>query len=582
MRSIFTSRRFGALPFLGAPLLISGAAQAQFVFSTDYTGVSISIPDSFGAIPITEGDLLTPALGALALGPLPTPGIDISGGATGLGLALHAGCVGHPPVTPCGVELDAVSYGVDRRADGGLGFGPGEIWFSTHAFATGFPSFPPDLSTEAPCFDSAADLMASVLPMPPGPHPPFAAFCGNTGVVDGDGLTGVCPSVYPGTGLLEPSFPFLPPLGDNLDAVNIDGPPVPGGTGFPATGVYFSLDGVIAHPYTGVPSTGSALAHGFFGADILHSAAPGGPPVLWAAAPTLGLNIAGALDDLDARALWETGTGVFEPSLFPYDWMGGTTDMVLFSVRAGSPVIGLPDSIFGLPIEEGDILTTPLAGGFSPFPGIFIAAENLGLVTMRTFGGPADDLNALDLLSGPLTDCNGNGVEDMIDINTFVSSDVNGNFVPDECEIIGGPLCYCPAAVAPCANPYLPGGCRNSTGVGAILGASGSGSVGLDNLVLTATQLPLNKPGLFFGGTVPGGPFPFGDGLRCVTGMLKRFTPVLNSGGSGTLVGGPGLATANGVLAGQTWDFQAWYRDPAGPCGSGFNTSNAYSVLFTL
>ncbi|MEZ5975726.1 MAG: hypothetical protein R3E96_13060 [Planctomycetota bacterium] len=50
--------------------------------------------------------------------------------------------------------------------------------------------------------------------------------------------------------------------------------------------------------------------------------------------------------------------------------------MLLFSVRRGSWVIGQPDSIFGIPIEEGDILTTPLPtamGGVSPFPGIFIA-----------------------------------------------------------------------------------------------------------------------------------------------------------------------------------------------------------------
>ncbi|MCF6329546.1 MAG: hypothetical protein L3J02_07095, partial [Henriciella sp.] len=54
----------------------------------------------------------------------------------------------------------------------------------------------------------------------------------------------------------------------------------------------------------------------------------------------------------------------------------GDTDMVLFSVRRGSPVVGMPDSIFGIPIADGDILTTPLPtsmGGVSPFPGIFCA-----------------------------------------------------------------------------------------------------------------------------------------------------------------------------------------------------------------
>ena len=35
------------------------------------------------------------------------------------------------------------------------------------------------------------------------------------------------------------------------------------------------------------------------------------------------------------------------------------------------------------------------------------------------------------------------------------------------------------------------------------------------------------------------------------------------------------------IVAGETWNFQAWYRDPQGPCGGFFNLSNAVSVTFT-
>ena len=35
-----------------------------------------------------------------------------------------------------------------------------------------------------------------------------------------------------------------------------------------------------------------------------------------------------------------------------------------------------------------------------------------------------------------------------------------------------------------------------------------------------------------------------------------------------------------GIVAGATVHFQGWYRDPAGPCGSGFNLTNGYSVVF--
>lgn len=571
-----------ALSILAGSALLSGAAQAQYVFSVDFQSGSLSAPDSFGAVPITEGDLLTPAGGVPLLGPLPAPGIDVSGGLAGLGMALHAGCVGHTAYSPCGVELDAVSYGVDKQALPNVGFTPGEILFSVDSWAKGFPNPPaPDVTSEAGCMDSAADLFSSVNPMPPAPVPPFAAVPGNVATVDGDGMPSACGIVYPGVGLREPTFPAVPQVGDNLDAINIDGPVPPGGFGFPATGVYFSMDGVVTHPFSGITATGSAIAHGFFGGDILYSATPGGPPVVWAPAPMLGLNLAGALDDLDALAIWENGNGTFDPSTAIFDWIGGAHDMVLFSVRAGSPVIGMPDSVLGIPIEPGDILTTPVAGGFSPFPGIVVAAENLGLLTHRTHGLPGDDLVALDLISNPLVDCNGNGIDDMIDILSTTSTDINGNFVPDECEIIGGPTCFCPGPVAPCANPYLTGGCENSTAVGAILGGSGSGSVSLDNLVLTATQLPTFKPGIFFGGTTLIGPFPFGDGLRCTGGNIVRYSTVLNSGATGTMSIGPGLATSFGIPAFATHHFQCWYRDPAGPCLTGFNTSNAFSVTFT-
>jgi len=561
---------------------LTGLAQAQYVFSVDFQSGSLSVPDGFGAVPITEGDLLTAVTGLPALGPLPAPGIDVSGGATGLGLALHATCVGHPPYTPCGVELDAVSFGKDTMVPPNFPIDPGDIWFSVDAYAASFPQAPtPDITTEGPCSDLAADVLASTSFMPPAPLPPFAAAPGHAAVVDGDGLASACGTVYPGVGLLEPTFAAVPQGGDNLDALNIDGPPVAGGSGFPSTGVYFSLDGVVVHPFSGIAGTGSAAAHGFAGSDILHSAAPGGPPALWAPGPALGLDIAGGLDDLDALVINENGTGAYEPSTTPYDWVGGGTDMVLFSVRAGSPVIGMPDSIFGAAIEPGDILIPPVAGGLSPFPGIFVAAENLGLATARSFGLPGDDLNALDWLQAPLTDCNGNGVDDSIDIVTGFSTDINSNGVPDECEIIGGPVCFCPAVDAPCGNDYLPGGCENSTSVGAILSGSGSGSVGLDNLVLTTTQLPINKPGLYFSGTILIGPFPFGDGLRCVGGNILRYGPVLNSGLTGTMVLGPGIATGYGLAVGDTHNFQCWYRDPMGPCLNGFNTSNAFSVTFT-
>jgi hypothetical protein len=568
---------------------LAAAASAQVSFSIDWHSPTVGMAATCTGIPITEGDILVPVGFAPAIGPLPAPCIGISGGMPGLSLIGHAPCVGHPGGTPCRVEVDALSYGRDQP------LGPNtvameEYLFSTDEFAVGGipPILPPDLVSEAPVGDASADVWRQGAPLPPGPVPPFAGLVGHTGLIDGDGMPSGSSAVYPGTGLLEPNFPGFPNMGDNLDAFDMDqaftGPPI-----FPATGVYFSLDAAFPDPITGTPNEGTALFHGFTGGDVLLAPAPGLAPVVWAPAMALGLNLVNFQeDDLDALAIWENGSGAFEPSQQPYDWLGGASDMVLFSVRRGSPVIGMPDSIFGIPITEGDILTTPLPtfmGGVSPFPGIFCAAENLGL-TARVAGTLFnDDLNALDTVKTNTTiiDCNGNGVADAIDIFTGTSSDINSNGIPDDCEVVGSPNCFCDStAPAPCGNFYPTAGCRNSTGIGASLTVSGTSSVTLDDLVLSASGMPPSVPGIFFGGTAIVGPLPFGDGLRCAGGSITRFTTPALTSPTGTLSVGPGMAGTFGIAVGDFWNFQAWFRDPMGPCSNGFNTTNAHSATFTM
>ena len=56
----------------------------------------------------------------------------------------------------------------------------------------------------------------------------------------------------------------------------------------------------------------------------------------------------------------ENGIPGYQPSEQPFDWLpgspGGQRDLVLFSVRRGSAVLGQLDSRFNLPIGEGDVL----------------------------------------------------------------------------------------------------------------------------------------------------------------------------------------------------------------------------------
>ncbi|MCP3916961.1 MAG: hypothetical protein GY711_15540 [bacterium] len=166
-----------------------------------------------------------------------------------------------------------------------------------------------------------------------------------------------------------------------------------------------------------------------------------------------------------------------------------------------------------------------------------------------------------------------------------------------------GPAGYVPLcdgeSLCPCGNNAPSGsgaGCTNSTGLGALLRATGSTSLSVDDLVLTTRQLPQSQFGLVFMGPGLVTPTLFGDGLRCVAPSggqpgqngLWRFPPQ-STGSSGTLALGPGVAYftngnfgSNGHLAaGESWSFQCWYRDSAGPCGMSYNLSNAMRVTFT-
>ena len=144
---------------------------------------------------------------------------------------------------------------------------------------------------------------------------------------------------------------------------------------------------------------------------------------------------------------------------------------------------------------------------------------------------------------------------------------------------------YCQGIGCPCGNDDALAGCANSTGSGAKLSTVGTASVLHDSLELFAGPIPSGKSGLFFMGSLPAQQ-PFGDGQRCVAGELYRFAVRVSNG---TIHLGPGLVQLSrarlprgGVIrVGATWYLQAWYQDLAGPCGSGFNLSDAVEVLFT-
>jgi len=558
-----TIRAFARAPSLGAALCsLAGLAQAQLQFSIDYRGMSIALPATGSGVCITEGDILAPATPGFAPGwGLPPPFIVASGGfgppGPGLGLPMHPGCTCHPPAMVCGIEIDALSHGFDYEVTPGP-LPAGTYVFSVDACAVGIAASPlaPNVASEAPSMDTAGDVFQA-LGLPPGPVPP-GPVAGHTGIVDGNGMPSGSGYTYVEAGLFEPTFPGPGPTGDNIDAIDFDAPAGPPW--------YWSADAAFPNPCTGAPNTGSAIANGGFPpAAVMITAAPGGPFAMFAPPPALGLDMFGpGTDDIDGIALSENGSGVFEPSMMPYDWLPiAGPDMLLFTVRPGSAVIGMPDSIFCLPIEAGDILTTPLAGGCSPFPGIFVAAEALGLTTARG-GGPMSNVDALDTRFPPQTGtayCFGDG---------------------------SGLPC-------PCGNIGAPGNGCASTAVatGANLVGTGLASVAADSVTLSGSGMPPGRLSLFFQGTTRlGGGFGVisNDGRNCAggAGAIRLGTMTTTAGGTSFYPNGalghlP--VSVRGAIpgGGGTRHYTIWYRDGPSICTapSAVNFSNGFSIVWT-
>jgi hypothetical protein len=408
--------------------------------------------------------------------------------------------------------------------------------------------------------------------------------------------------------LQEPNAPSPGPVNDgsNADALDLYAFDQPSnGEVNPSNPAFFSLDGNIFDPLENIPGSNSAAANGQFSSgDIMMSTGPGSAPVVYARSTDLGLDIdpfADFKDDIDALVIWDNGDGEYQPSLEPYQWMEEGHDMILFSVRRGSPIIGRSDSIFGLPISEGDLLVPPVSSGANfvggGTPGIFVSAEAMGLNSGRGTG-ESDDLNSADTTGGAMYDCNHNGIDDAVDIST-TSDDFNQNGIPDECEEFvefcsgqtfgGGLLSHCPCGNEAASSNDITG-CANSSGLpsmyfGAGLTASGSASVSVSppTFTLEGRSLVVGQPGLYFQGNNAvnnGVGNSFGDGLRCAGGNVIRLQ-VRMASSSGVSQTTADLIAKGGVIAGDIKYYQLWYRDPVHSlCGSGFNLTNAVKVIF--
>ncbi len=141
----------------------------------------------------------------------------------------------------------------------------------------------------------------------------------------------------------------------------------------------------------------------------------------------------------------------------------------------------------------------------------------------------------------------------------------------------GTAYCFGDAA-CPCGNLGSSNtGCLTSSASGGQLAGSGVASVFNDTVVLEVAGAPASVPGVYFSGINATGGALFGDGKLCVSGPIKRLGVVFTDG-SGQAQTPFSVSGTEGLSAGDLRHYQYWFRDVPGPCGSGFNTTNAYSI----
>ena len=130
----------------------------------------------------------------------------------------------------------------------------------------------------------------------------------------------------------------------------------------------------------------------------------------------------------------------------------------------------------------------------------------------------------------------------------------------------------------------------NSTGVPAEIRATGSAVTVVNSLSVTADQLPLNASCYFLTSQTQGfTPNPGGSqGNLCLDGAIGRYVgpgQIMNSGSAGAVTLDLDLTmtpTPTGLVsiqAGETWNFQGWYRDSIGGSATS-NFTDGVSILF--
>ncbi|MBI5363825.1 MAG: hypothetical protein HZA53_11650 [Planctomycetes bacterium] len=158
------------------------------------------------------------------------------------------------------------------------------------------------------------------------------------------------------------------------------------------------------------------------------------------------------------------------------------------------------------------------------------------------------------------------------------------------------PHSYCfgdgSSGACPCGNAGSPGrGCQNSRGTGGgQLIATGAANLSADSLSFSFSGGSPATLVILFQGTEAELVAPFGDGLRCVGGFLRRIQARTAAGGFALFpeAGEPSISARSAIVGdpipiGATRHYQAYYRDADPtfcPAGGTANSSQAVAVLW--
>ncbi len=246
-----------------------------------------------------------------------------------------------------------------------------------------------------------------------------------------------------------------------------------------------------------------------------------------------------------------------------------------------------------------------VGGDFNGYYDVFIHDRQTGVtdrMSVSSTGGEGDDDSGTNGISisadGRYTAFDSAG-------NLLVPGDTNGIwdvFVHD--RTASGFTSLCDPGVGgvnacPCANP--PGGsgrgCDNSAATGgAILSASGIAYLSMDSLVFTTSGEMPTATSILLQGTAssPAG-IVYGQGVRCVGGLLKRLFTKSAAAGSITApdfgagdptVSARSAAKGDVIQAGQSRWYLVYYRDPnvlgGCPASSTFNATQTGQIAWSL